>query len=80
MDLVIGFQETLQQRLRHLQNPEPWAGLPAYLGLGRSQGDLDFVANQAAVGFQNRNKLHRYFIFFHLMGYGKVSSWHSLLQ
>ena len=51
------------------------------LGLDRSQGDLDFVANQAAVGLQNHNKLHcRYFIFFHLMGYGKVSSWHNLLQ
>lgn len=43
------------------------------LGLGRSQRDLDFVANQTAVGLQNHNNLLciYIYIFFMLWAMGK---------
>lgn len=82
MDLVIGFQKTLQWLSGHLTKSQPWGSLSVVdLGLGSSQGDLDFIANQAAVGLQNHNNLLCiHFIFLRFMGYGDVSSWRNLLH
>lgn len=79
MDLVIGFQKTLQQlSVDIFWNPTLEAILPGRFRIGQGQGDLDFVAKQASVGLQNCNNLVRITLYLCFMGYEEVSSGHNL--